>query len=210
MMKRGCYNLMIQLTIIVVLVERSEGVWLNLPVEGTKCVSEEIQTNVVVLGDYVIDDNEGYNPSVSVRVTSPYGNTLHMKESVTHGQFAFTTKEAGQYLACFWTDRRVANGDLTLNLDWRTGIAAKDWETVAKKDKIEGVELELKKLEGAVEAIHENLLFLRRRESEMREVIELTNSRVAWYSFMSLAVCIVVSASQIAYLKRFFQKKKLI
>lgn len=75
-------------------------------------------------------------PNNFFQVTSPYGNTLHTKENVAHGQFAFTTKEAGQYLACFWTDR-VANGDLTLNLDWRTGIAAKDWESVAKKEKIE-------------------------------------------------------------------------
>lgn len=48
------------------------------------------------------------------------------------------------------------------------------------------------------------------RESEMRIVNEVTNSRVAWYSFMSLSVCIVVSALQITHLKRFFQKKKLI
>lgn len=69
MMKRGYYNLMLNFAIFVVLFERSEGVWLNLPVDGTKCVSEEIQRNVVVLGDYLVDDYEGYNPAVSVRVT---------------------------------------------------------------------------------------------------------------------------------------------
>lgn len=71
--KRGNYkcNLMLKLAMIVVvmMVERSEGVWLNLPVDGTKCLSEEIQSNVVVLGDYIVDDSEGYNPAVSVRVT---------------------------------------------------------------------------------------------------------------------------------------------
>lgn len=55
---------------------------------------------------------------------------------MTHGQFAFTTKEAGQYLACFWPDR-LAEGDLSINLDWKTGIDAKDWESVAKREKIE-------------------------------------------------------------------------
>lgn len=58
---------------------------------------------------------------------------------MTSSQFAFTTKEAGVYLACFWLD--VHHGghevDMTLSLDWRIGIAAKDWDTVAKKDKIE-------------------------------------------------------------------------
>lgn len=48
------------------------------------------------------------------------------------------------------------------------------------------------------------------REAEMREVSEKTNSRVAWYSIMSLGVCIVVSGLQVWHLKQFFQKKKLI
>lgn len=30
------------------------AVWLNLPASGTKCVSEEIQPNVVVLADYAV------------------------------------------------------------------------------------------------------------------------------------------------------------
>ncbi|XP_031378545.1 transmembrane emp24 domain-containing protein p24delta3-like [Punica granatum] len=144
------------------------------------------------------------------QVTSPYGNNLHHKENVTHGQFAFTSDEAGNYLACFWLDNQN-HGEVSVNLDWKIGIAAKDWESVAKKEKIEGVELELRKLEGAVEAIHENLLYLRGREAEMRVVSEKTNARVGWLSIMSLGNdCIVVSGLQLWHLKRFFQKKRLI
>lgn len=48
------------------------------------------------------------------------------------------------------------------------------------------------------------------REAEMRIVSETTNARVAWYSLMSLGICIMVSLAQIWHLKRYFQKKKLI
>lgn len=190
----------------------SDAIWLNLPATGTKCVSEEIQNNVVVLADYVVvSDDHSHIPTISVKVTSPYGNNLHNRENVTYGQFAFTTHEAGNYLACFWVDgHNPGGGDVSVNIDWKTGIAAKDWESVARKEKLEGVELELRKLEGAVEAIHENLLYLKTKEAEMREVSEKTNSRVARYSIMSLGVCIVVSGVQVWHLKRFFQKKKLI
>ncbi|XP_011006528.1 PREDICTED: transmembrane emp24 domain-containing protein p24delta3-like [Populus euphratica] len=188
----------------------SQGVWLNLPPTGTKCVSEEIHNNVVVLSDYVVvSDDHSHIPTISVKVTSPYGNTLHQTENVTHGQFAFTTHEAGNYLACFWVDGHV-QGDVSVNIDWKTGIAAKDWDSVARKEKIEGVELELRKLEGAVEAIHENLLYLKTREAEMRSVSETTNTRVALFSVMSLGVCIAVSALQVWHLKHYLQKKKLI
>lgn len=72
-----------------------------------------------------------------MQVTSPYGNTLHHKEHVTAGQFAFTTTEAGNYLACFWIDSGDKGVDTSVSLDWKVGIAAKDWDSVAKKEKIE-------------------------------------------------------------------------
>ncbi|XP_059648161.1 transmembrane emp24 domain-containing protein p24delta4-like [Cornus florida] len=190
-----------------------QAIWLNLPPTGTKCVSEEIHNNVVVLGDYVLIHGDHSLPvrTISATVTSPYGILLHQQQNVTHGQFAFTTSEAGNYMACFLVDaHHPVSGDLSVNLEWKIGIAAKDWDSVAKKEKIEGIELELVKLEGAVDAIHENLLYLKSREAEMRSMSETTNERVAWFSIMSLGVCIVVSVLQLMHLKRFFQKKKLI
>lgn len=55
------------------LLPQAEAVWLNIPSSGTKCVSEEIQTHVVVLADYyvVADQVEDHRlPTVSVRVYS--------------------------------------------------------------------------------------------------------------------------------------------
>ncbi|XP_071736879.1 transmembrane emp24 domain-containing protein p24delta4-like [Rutidosis leptorrhynchoides] len=197
---------------LLILVQNGESVWLNLPKSGNKCVTEEIHNNVVVVGDYVVisDDHLHPTPTISAKVTSPYGHILHHKENVTHGQFAFTSSEAGFYLTCFSPDRPGEGGALSVNIDWKIGIAAKDWDSVARKEKIEGVELELRKLEGAVEAIHDNLLYLKSREAEMRGVSETTNSRVAWYSILSLGICILASCLQLWYLTRFFQKKKLI
>nr|CAB3467429.1 unnamed protein product [Digitaria exilis] len=248
------------LAAVLLLMPGAEAVWLELPPSGTKCVSEEIQPNVVVLADYAImyESHPTSHPTVAVKVrapsnsppsslflssfrtpevlkvTSPYGNTVHHNENATTGQFAFTTSEAGNYLACFWIDSAEKGSGTSLNLDWKIGIAAKDWDTIAKKEKIEGVELELRKLEAAVESIHHNLLYLKARqdywvfpdtntntldppligvkpeEAEMRTVSEKTNSRVAWFSILSLGVCIVVSVLQLWHLQGFFQKKKLI
>jgi hypothetical protein len=72
-----------------------------------------------------------------LQVTSPYGNTLHESGNATVGQFAFTTKEAGNYLACFWMDSAEKGSGVSINLDWKIGIATKDWDAIAKKEKIE-------------------------------------------------------------------------
>ena len=62
---------------------------------------------------------------------------MHKKENVSVDQFAFTTAEAGNYLACFWVEGEDRGLVVKLNLDWKIGIAAKDWDSVAKKEKIE-------------------------------------------------------------------------
>ncbi|KAK9743386.1 hypothetical protein RND81_03G235700 [Saponaria officinalis] len=188
----------------------SEAIWMNLPNDGAmKCVSEEIQNNVVVVGDYIVIDEKGHSsPTINAKVTSPYGNQLYHSENVTYGQFAFTANEIGSYVACFWVAGEHQSA--TLNIDWKIGFTAKDWDSVAKKEHLEGLELELRKLEGAVENILENLILLQRKEWVMREVSEKTNARVAWYGVMSLGIGITASIYQVWHLRRFFQKKKLI
>lgn len=48
---------------------RCQGIWLNLPATGTKCVSEDIQANVVVLADYiVVSEDHPQPPTISVKV----------------------------------------------------------------------------------------------------------------------------------------------
>ncbi|KAK7302433.1 hypothetical protein RJT34_13323 [Clitoria ternatea] len=206
-------GMLLAIVFFLCLFSTSHAVWFTLPPSDTKCVSEDIHKNVVVLGDYVVVPSANH-PSlpatISIRVSSPFGNNLHDKDNITMGNFAFTTIESGNYLACFWVGENQGGGDVSVNLDWKVGIAAKDWDSIARKEKLQGVELELRKLEGAVESIHENLIYLKGREAEMRIVSESTNSRVALFSLLSLGICIAVSVVQLWHLKRYFHKKKLI
>lgn len=39
---------------------------------------------------------------------------------------------------------------------------------------------------------------------------EETNTRVAWFSIFSLAVCVASAVFQLMYLRKFFQRKKLL
>jgi len=39
---------------------------------------------------------------------------------------------------------------------------------------------------------------------------EETNARVAWFSIFSLAVCVASAVFQLMYLRKFFQRKKLL
>ncbi|KAJ8762990.1 hypothetical protein K2173_023119 [Erythroxylum novogranatense] len=195
------------------LTQRADAIWLTIPSSGTKCLSEEIQNNIVVLANYYAfnEQNPEQTFAISTKVTSPYGNTLHQNKNVTMGQFAFTTSEDGIYMACFWVDSLQQQfGHVTLGLDWKIGISAKDWDSVVTKEKIQGVELALKRIAEVVQYLHYRVNYLKEREAGMRQVSERTNERVAWFSMMSIGVCIAVSVLQLWHLQRFFQKKKLI
>lgn len=76
--------------------------------------------------------------SLLLQVTSPYGSVLHRTQNVTGGQFSFTTTQAGSYLACFWLDNHDPHQPgASVNVDWRIGIAAKDWDSIARKERIQ-------------------------------------------------------------------------
>ncbi|WVZ57105.1 hypothetical protein U9M48_007538 [Paspalum notatum var. saurae] len=191
----------------------------------TKCISDDIKVGAMAVGKYHIVAPEEGMPSlsssssqqqlpdshrISLRVTSPYGNSLHYAESVHSGNFAFTASEPGDYLACFWAPDHRPPATVAFEFDWRSGVSARDWSTVAKKGQVEMMELELRKLEDNIKSIHEEMFYLREREGEMQELNRRTNSRMAWLGFLSLAICLSVAGLQLWHLKNFFERKKLL
>ncbi|CAF1919931.1 unnamed protein product [Brassica oleracea] len=72
------------------------------------------------------------------------------------------------------------------------------------------MDLSVKKLFNTVESIHDEMYYLHDREAEMQDLNRSTNSKMAWFSFLSLGVCLSVVGLQFWHLKSFFGKKKLI
>ena len=111
---------------------------------------------------------------------------------------------------CF-TAKDLATAKATkVRLDWKTGVAATDWDAIAKKDNLNTIAAELKRMEELTKEIHEEMLTMKQREMEMRDMNESTNARVAWFSVSSLLICVGLSAWQLFYLRSFFERKKLL
>ncbi|XP_024032487.1 transmembrane emp24 domain-containing protein p24delta7-like, partial [Morus notabilis] len=113
-------------------------------------------------------------------VNSPLGNNYHHGDQVESGNFAFTAVESGDHTICFWAPEHKPPTTVTIEFDWRTGMATTDWSNVAKKGYIEEkgrklrfcfdvdifipfniMELELKKLYASVTSIHDEMFHLR-------------------------------------------------
>ncbi|KAM7464487.1 hypothetical protein LguiA_032608 [Lonicera macranthoides] len=210
------HNTMISLLLILgFLTAIAQSVRFDLQSGHTKCISDDIKSNSMTVGKYsVVNPNDAHpmpeSHKLTVRVTSAYGNTYHQSERVESGQFGFQAAEAGDYLACFWAVDHNPLVTITVEFDWKSGVAAKDWSNVAKKGSVDVMEIELKKLQETITNIHEEMLYLREREEEMQNLNIATNSRMAWLSFLSLGVCLSVAGLQLWHLKSFFEKKKII
>ncbi|XP_068642877.1 transmembrane emp24 domain-containing protein p24delta9-like [Aristolochia californica] len=191
------------------------GLRFDLQSGHTKCITEDIKINSLSVGKYNIvgPSEEHHSPDshkITARITSPYGNSLHHADNVESGNFAFTSTEAGDFFACFWAPEHKPAATITVEFDWKTGVAAKDWSNVAKKGKIDVMELELRKLEDTIKSIHEEMFYLREREEEMQDLNRTTTSRMALLTGLSFFVCVSVAGLQLWHLKTFFERKKIL
>ncbi|KAG6397794.1 hypothetical protein SASPL_144255 [Salvia splendens] len=130
------------LLLISVLWLRADSIRFDLESGRTKCISEDIKTNSMTVGKYhIVNPNEGHplpdSHKVTVRVTSAYGNSHHYSDQVTEGHFAFQAVEEGDYMACFFAADHKPSTAITVDFDWKSGVAAKDWTSVVRKGSVE-------------------------------------------------------------------------
>uniref|UniRef100_H2ZF49 GOLD domain-containing protein n=1 Tax=Ciona savignyi TaxID=51511 RepID=H2ZF49_CIOSA len=92
----------------------------------------------------------------------------------------------------------------------KRGVEAKNYEELAKTEKLKPLEVELRRLEDLSESIVQAFGYMKKREEEMRSTNESTNSRVLYFSMFSMLCLIGLATWQVLYLRKFFKSKKLI
>ncbi|XP_010854146.1 PREDICTED: transmembrane emp24 domain-containing protein 10 [Bison bison bison] len=160
----------------------------HLPVNSRKCLREEIHKDI----------------------TDSAGHILYSKEDATKGKFAFTTEDYDMFEVCFESKGTGRIPDQLVILDMKHGVEAKNYEEIAKVEKLKPLEVELRRLEDLSESIVNDFAYMKKREEEMRDTNESTNTRVLYFSIFSMFCLIGLATWQVFYLRRFFKAKKLI
>ena len=170
----------------------------------------------MVTGEYDITVLPGLVTHLDVKDTK--GHTLYNKEDATKGKFAFTTEEYDIFEVCFET--KSANGQhhfsgnqqttKEVSLKMKHGIETKDYDALAKANKLKPLEVELNRLEDLSAAIVSDFAYMKQREEEMRDTNESTNNKVLYFSIFSMCCLMSLAIWQVLYLRRYFKAKKLI
>jgi len=81
---------------------------------------------------------------------------------------------------------------------------------IVKKEHLTPIEESFEDSIVKAREILQEMSFLERRESRMKHTSDSTNSRVRYFSFLSIAILLGVTWLQITYLKSYFKKKKVL
>ncbi|NWZ94402.1 TMEDA protein, partial [Nesospiza acunhae] len=201
---------LLPLLLLLLLVGPARPISFQLPGKARKCLREEIHRDTLVTGDKVLC----FLPSLFLlQITDSAGHILYAKEDASKGKFAFTTEDYDMFEACFESKLPVGTGrmpDQLVTLDMKHGVEAKNYEEIAKVEKLKPLEVELRRLEDLSESIVNDFAYMKKREEEMRDTNESTNTRVLYFSVFSMCCLIGLATWQVFYLRRFFKAKKLI
>eukprot|EP00798_Chlamydomonas_sp_ICE-L_P011320 gene11320-18594_t len=132
----------------------------------TKCIFEELNEHALVVGDFKIfhrDVPDHPIPAI-VRVQDPRGRLIKQQNSISEGQFAFTSQMEGEYQACFTVHDQQTALVTKIKLDWKTGVNAQDWDNIAKQEHLDDITVSLRK--------H---LTAQQKPFQLRELSDITN-----------------------------------
>ena len=109
---------------------------------------QEINKDVLVVGDFrsYSKENPAIDVQLDVRVEEPQGGVVTDMRARSNGQFAFTSKVSGEYKTCFVLHDAHLVSTTVVKLDWRMGVAATDWSSIAKKEHLDSMTVELRKV----------------------------------------------------------------
>ncbi|PPQ87331.1 hypothetical protein CVT25_002081 [Psilocybe cyanescens] len=185
-----------------------------------KCIWNPAHPNSLVI--VTANVGPGVNQRVDIEIvdSGPNRNIYLSKRGIkAESRLAITTHSEGEVGVCL---RNYIDGDVKLSheeqsklsrvidLDIDIGADAVDYNAIANQESLSGLETEMRKLEGLVKEVVDEMNYLKKREERFTKTNFSTNKRVqnfAWFSIISLAG---LGAWQIFHLRSFFKRKYLI
>ncbi|KAL1746738.1 emp24/gp25L/p24 family/GOLD-domain-containing protein [Schizophyllum fasciatum] len=194
----------------------------NLPASKypqAKCIWNTAHKNTLVIVTANVAKGDKQRVDIDIIDSSPQKNVYLSKRGIEgETRLAVTTHVSGEVGVCFknYLDQDVKypgsmnNLTRTIDLDVDIGADAVDYNAIANQESLSALETEMRKLEGIVKEIVDEMGYLKKREERFTDTNTSTNKRVtnfAWFTIIALAA---LGAWQVLHLRAFFKRKYLI
>jgi hypothetical protein len=184
----------------------------------TKCIWNAAHLNALVIVTANVGPGTNQRVDIEIIDSSPQKNVyLHKKNIDGETRLAITAHSEGEVGVCFKNhlDHDVPAHDTEKNsriidLDVDIGADAVDYNAIANQESLSGLETEMRKLEGIVKEIVDEMDYLKRREEIFQNTNVSTNVRVQNFAWFTIVALFALGAWQIMHLRAFFKRKYLI
>ncbi|KAK7685611.1 vesicle coat component [Cerrena zonata] len=181
-----------------------------------KCIWNAAHPGALVIVTANVGPGENQRIDVEIIDAGPHKNTYLSKRDIRgETRFAITAHSEADVGVCFknYLDASITGaGRVTrvIDLDVDIGADAVDYNAIANQESLSGLETEMRKLEGIVKEIVDELGYLKTREERFQATNLSTNSRVQKFAWFTLFSLIGLGVWQIFHLRAFFKRKYLI
>ncbi|KAI0312847.1 emp24/gp25L/p24 family/GOLD-domain-containing protein [Amylostereum chailletii] len=207
--------------LLVLLPPSARAIKFNLPAyryPPSKCIWNAAHPGALVIVTANVGPGNGQRVDIEIIDSSPEKNVYLRKKNIKgETRLAVTTHSEGEVGVCFknFLDNDVPSGQAKtsariIDLDVDIGADAVDYNAIANQESLSGLETEMRKLEGIVKEIVDELSYLKKREERFQDTNMSTQTRVqnfAWFTILSL---VGLGVWQIFHLRAFFKRKYLI
>ena len=197
---------MLKITLILLsslyILSNGQQVSLELSIESKEeqCLSEYYKSETVNVVS-IYGDME-----IQMDIYNPDGESLYSNITEMH-QFSFISENDGYYEFCLTNQN---DGNITSTIIIKTGIAAKDFSSLAKTRDLKPSEIELEKINDKKKNIEHFSLSSDKHQRRFERKMEKLTSRIITCSMVIIGVMIVIGAVETFYLKKFMERRKII
>lgn len=207
------FALVATLCVVFSLLVTSNAFTFDLPLNKERCFVEEVASDTSVKISYVATD--AYAQFVDVVLNDFQGNNVWSRIGMATGTHSFRVVEGGEYTLCFisraaTSSRGLSEQKRAIVLNFKVGTESIDYKDLATKEKLKPIELQLRMVEEAIQTIHSEYDYYKKKEAEMRNTNEHMTAKVTYVSLGLIAIFVLFSAWQIRHLRSYFRKKRMI
>ena len=194
------YDLFILLGIILQINSQQTSLEISLESKEDLCLSEYYKEGIAnVISIYSDSDCQ-------MDIYEPDGDSLYTNSSQIH-QFSFISEKDGYYDFCIVNDNDF---NISYTFILKTGIAARDYSSLAKTRDLKPSEIELEKINDRKKNIEHFAHSSDRHQRRFERRIERLTSKIITCSLIIMGVMIIIGGVETFYLKKFMERRKII
>ncbi|KAI5120052.1 hypothetical protein M0805_007804 [Coniferiporia weirii] len=183
-----------------------------------KCIWNAVHPNQLVIVTANVGPGANQRVDVEIVDSSAQKNQYLSKKGINgETRLAVTAHAEGEVGVCFrnYLDREIAQEETpsrsrVVDLDIDIGADAVDYNAIAAQESLSSLETEMRKLEGLVKEVVDEMDYLKQREERFSSTNESTNKRVQKFGFFTFIALVALGVWQIFHLRSYFKRKYLI